>query len=60
MSVPSMVKLPYAAMAYVAKDNTNELLITTSDDGDHWSAGQRTGHSIKMAPAPATLQRRSG
>lgn len=56
MSDPSLVKLPYAAMAYVANDNTKEILVTTSDDGENWSAGHSTGQFTKSRPVLAAFE----
>ncbi|MDQ3706452.1 MAG: hypothetical protein M3437_14780 [Chloroflexota bacterium] len=56
MSDPSLVKLPYAAMAYVANNDTKELLVSTSEDGENWSAGHSTGQFISGTPVLAAFE----
>lgn len=46
---------PVAVMAYVANNNTNDLLVTTSDDGVHWSPPRRTGQATSLTPALVTF-----
>lgn len=47
-------------LAFVAANETNELLTSISIDGVEWLPNQPTGHNSKMAPALATFYPKSG